>query len=421
MVTAKAIIDVYTTLSYDAMAVGPYDLAGGTDLLTRTFLAGTPWISANLFAPSGKPLFSPWVVKNIRDTRVGIIGLTGQVTQTTTYFTRNWQEALPLYINELTAACDFIILLSTLEKAENEAIADRFPQIQLIIAADPKAGNVAPLARHNSLVTQTHTRGKYLGILDIIWPNSTIWQTTMADAPSFIPELEKVYQQQLQTTDTSEKTHTTTVDRLHHKIDIVKKLQSDPENVQLGSFSFRFRSLAEHITKNPVVEQRLAALKKEIAAANRKAREATSPEVQSNPAGGRLSSEGEFTGSLQCGACHKEQYGKWQKSTHARALATLVREQQQYNVHCLSCHVTWDMGGIAGDELGTNLLSLPEARTNVGCESCHGAGRMHVDAKGEYIAFTTITKATCIKCHTPEMDPEFDFQTRLDRLGCSQQ
>lgn len=420
VLTAQAIMEIYTTLHYDAMAIGPNDLAAGLDLLTRAFLSGTPWISANLLSPSGKPIFPPWVVKNIGKTRVGIVGLTGNTTTTPDYITVSWQESLPKYMDELTSGCDFIIMLSSLENSDNEAIADRFPQIQMIISTDPKAGNIAPLLRHNSLLTQTHTRGTYLGILNVNWPNSIIWQTTLTDTPSLVPELEKRYQLQLQITDPENETNTTKVDRLRHNLRVLDELQIDPKNSQPGTYTFRFRSLASHIQKNAVIDQRLAYLKQEIASANRKAKEAKPIQETVGPVGSASASERAFTGSGQCGKCHEEQYAKWQNSAHAHALASLVKEQQQFNVKCLSCHVTWGMAEQSGNELMTNLLTLPETRTNVGCESCHGAGEIHVNSEGKDKIFKKVTKETCILCHTKEMDAQFDFQTRLSRIGCGE-
>jgi len=421
MLTAKAIMKVYTTLHYDAMAIGPNDLAAGLDLLTGAFLSGTPWISANLLSPSGNTLFSPWVVKIVGETRVGIVGLTGNVTATPEFITASWQESLPKHIDELAAGCDFLILLSTLEKPDNEAIADQFPQIQLIISADSKSGNVAPLLRHNSLFTQTHTRGKYIGILDVSWPNSIIWHTSLADTPSLIIELEKRYKQLLQATVSGSGVTRKEGDRLRHNLLVLNELQTEPHNAQLGTYTFRFRSLADHIKKNAIVDQQLDLLKQEIVSANRKLKEKKSIQEPSAPHGSLSSSEVEFTGSGQCGKCHEKQYAKWQNSAHANALASLVKEQQQYNVHCLSCHVTWDISKKSDSEINANLLVLPEARTHVGCESCHGAGNGHVKSKGEENAFKEVTKKTCIICHTPEMDAEFDFQTRLSRIGCGQQ
>ncbi|SHO45462.1 Cytochrome c554 and c-prime [Desulfopila aestuarii DSM 18488] len=418
VLTAKTIVEVYTTLHYDAMAIGPYDLTAGLELVTRTFASGTPWISANLLTPSGKPIFSPWVVKNIGETRVGIVGLTGNITPATDYVTVSWQESLPQYIDELSTACDFIILLSTLEKSENDAIAELFPQIQLIISSDPKAGNVAPLIKHNSLFTQTHTRGKYLGILNVSWSKSVVWQAVLTDSPTIIADLEKRYQQQLQTVEADNKDNTTKVDRLQNNLRVLKELQANPQNVQPDTYTFRFRSLADHIKKNPAIDQQLELLKQEIASTNRKARMAKPPEVSSGPVDSTSSSQGGFTGSGQCGECHNKQYAKWLDSAHARAIESLTREQQQYNVRCLSCHVTWDMNGNIGSEMRSNLLTLPQELTNVGCESCHGAGKMHVDSKGEAKTFKEVTKATCTICHTPEMDAQFNFQTRLSQLGC---
>lgn len=413
-------MDVYTTLHYDAMAVGPNDLASGLDLLTEAFVNGTPWVSANLTTPSGRPLFSPWIVKNIGSIRTGIIGVTGEVLPTPEYIARSWQDTLPQYIDELTASCDFIIMLSTLEKKENEEIADRFPQIQLFITADSLAGNMAPLLRKNSLFTQTHTRGKYLGILDVSWHNTVLWQGTLAESPSLIQKLADLYEARLEAATPDGILKKSVVDHLHNNLQTLTEMQSDLQKYKPGTYAFRFRSLPDHIKKNARVDERLNRLKQDIASGNKMAHDSDPISTTSGSLASLKIVQAGFAGSERCGKCHENQFAQWKKSGHAHALASLEKEQQQYNLHCLGCHVTWNRSESSDGTIKRNLLELPKTLANVGCESCHGPGLKHVDSKGKYADFKTITKSICTSCHTPEMDAHFDYATRLSRLGCQQ-
>lgn len=383
-------------LGYDAIAIGPHDLSSGLALLTKSFLDGAPWVSANLVNLEGKPLFAPWVIKKVMGSRIGILGLTGQVMPTAEYRIGDWREILPRYLPQLSPACDFIIVLSTLEMAANEAIAEAYPQIQLIVTADSKAGNVPPIRYRNTLMTQTHTQGKYLGIMNIVWPNRVVWHDTVQSEPELAAELLAA--------------STTTVDHSSGN-NIVQE--------STGSYTFRYRSLPSQIQESPQISKRVSELKEDIARENLKLRPGADQQSQAIPAAGVYAS-GDVLGSMRCEECHAQQYQQWKKTRHATALASLEKERQQYNVRCLTCHVTREMTGSQVSSLDQNLLLLPERLRNVGCESCHGAGKEHVASGGETAMPKPVTMATCVVCHTPEMDAQFDFQERLSQLGCIQ-
>ncbi|MEZ4337621.1 MAG: hypothetical protein R3B82_13465 [Sandaracinaceae bacterium] len=56
-------------------------------------------------------------------------------------------------------------------------------------------------------------------------------------------------------------------------------------------------------------------------------------------------------------------------------------------------------------------MSQPESLRNVGCESCHGPGSMHVaNPTGAAVNVRRSPEArTCLRCHTPEHSDRFDF------------
>src|SRR5262249_25048057 len=76
-----------------------------------------------------------------------------------------------------------------------------------------------------------------------------------------------------------------------------------------------------------------------------------------------------------CSDCHADGVAFWEKTVHATAWKTLVDRGQQFDLDCISCHVTgWDKPG------GSNLAHNDKLR-DVQCETCHGPGSIHV-AKG---------------------------------------
>lgn len=73
-----------------------------------------------------------------------------------------------------------------------------------------------------------------------------------------------------------------------------------------------------------------------------------------------------------CKECHEPIYQAWAKTKHARAIARLGGEQRRAGSACIGCHVTGPKEPVMVEQSMVNA--------NVQCESCHGAGKAHVDA-----------------------------------------
>ena len=58
-----------------------------------------------------------------------------------------------------------LILLSNFPSSENDIIARAFPELDVIVTADKRQGNRPPHFAGEALITQTQSRGKYLGKL----------------------------------------------------------------------------------------------------------------------------------------------------------------------------------------------------------------------------------------------------------------
>ncbi len=179
--TAEGIIAIYTAMQVDGVAVGPLDLAAGLDLLHSSHKQGFPWLSANLLDAQGKPLFSPYRIKEAGALKAGIIGLTGMsaIDPATSLpggaSCAQWQTVLPDIIGKIASQCDILILLSSLNLKENQEIAQQFPELQIIITADPNLGSLAPQLVNRTTITQTDRQGKYQEVLTIDWSSTGKW------------------------------------------------------------------------------------------------------------------------------------------------------------------------------------------------------------------------------------------------------
>lgn len=117
---------------------------------------------------------------------------------------------------------------------------------------------------------------------------------------------------------------------------------------------------------------------------------------------------GAYVGSRRCIECHKTAGAVWMKSAHARAFATLTMRNADADPKCIGCH-TIGFGAVSGyrREFGAGKL------VDVGCESCHGPGSLHVrQREGDAtINFTYRPLGTgdCRKCHYGEFSRPFDW------------
>ncbi|MHC4471516.1 MAG: multiheme c-type cytochrome [Planctomycetota bacterium] len=120
-----------------------------------------------------------------------------------------------------------------------------------------------------------------------------------------------------------------------------------------------------------------------------------------------------YKGSKACKLCHdKEHEGSgfnpwtaWQEMKHAKAIESLTAEQiasgkDHKGRACVQCHTTgYGKGGFESKEKTPKLA-------NVGCESCHGPGSLHITtmvmAEDEKVDDMKISKSVgCVQCHNP--------------------
>ncbi len=119
-----------------------------------------------------------------------------------------------------------------------------------------------------------------------------------------------------------------------------------------------------------------------------------------------------YVGGEACADCHAEAAEFWETTVHQRAYETLVTANKQYDLSCVSCHVT-GFRKPGGSEVVENELLRA-----VQCEQCHGPGSAHVeDPVADNIA-REAPISLCTECHTPEHSDTFEYDAYLrDVLG----
>lgn len=118
-----------------------------------------------------------------------------------------------------------------------------------------------------------------------------------------------------------------------------------------------------------------------------------------------------YVGTQACGTCHDTAVEFWKKTRHAAAWETLVKRGQEFDLECISCHVTgWNQPGGA-------TLAKNEGLRDVQCEVCHGPASIHVAKEGDEETKTLVggpDPAMCAKqCHTKEHSDTFSYDAYL--------
>ncbi len=126
------------------------------------------------------------------------------------------------------------------------------------------------------------------------------------------------------------------------------------------------------------------------------------------------SGQSPFVGEAVCQTCHEKQHNIWFDSQHAIAYEDLEDVNKAFDPACIQCHtVGFDQpGGFFDMNVTGHLLGVQ-------CESCHGAGRAHVEAAGSKALPNADwpKEKICAQCHTQPHSPGFDFDSYWPKIA----
>lgn len=115
-----------------------------------------------------------------------------------------------------------------------------------------------------------------------------------------------------------------------------------------------------------------------------------------------------YVGSSRCVECHASAAEVWKKSSHSHAFSSLVDRGADADPKCVGCHVA-GFGTATGYRREFGKAKL----VDVGCESCHGPGSLHVRmVEGETgidFKFRPLGAGDCQKCHHGEFSRPFHW------------
>ena len=178
---ARLIVESLNVMGYDAVGIGDDDLTLGKDSLVEIAKnANFPFLSSNVLdEASGKPLFKPYLLKEVNGVRIGIFSLLSpdffpgpsDLRKKGLVF-RPPVEVAQAMVKELQPKADLLILLSHLGYPKDVELAQAVQGIHVIVGSHTGANLVyAPVVK-GTIILQTSPKGMYAGKLDLTLRNN---------------------------------------------------------------------------------------------------------------------------------------------------------------------------------------------------------------------------------------------------------
>jgi len=433
----KKIVEFYNAMGWTALSIGEFDLSFGIDYLKELeSMADFPFLSANILGKEGgKPVFTPYTVVKLSGFDVGItsvIGreiLTGEKQKQMGVYVDNEFDALKGIIKELKRKSDFIIVLCPTGLERAKEIAERFDEIDLILAGHRPVTNLyQPTKIGGTLISQIYSRGKYVGRLDVEINDSSRPYDLHLEGKGEITnfkyqkltmrrqQLENVYKnferkkKEGKNVDEGMKIVKDELDDIKKQI---KKLEKENKKEHKNSVKASLISLGENIPDDPEVKKIDKKYKDKLINEKGKFQEDMLKKGKRRPTD--LAHDPHYVGAKICGSCHQSIADFVKKTRHTSAFDTLREEKRQFEPECFSCHTT----GYGKPGGFTNIYTAGEL-IGVQCEACHGPGNRHVlDTKVNMKK--TPTANDCITCHDVENDDNFVYSVDLKTIKCPEE
>ena len=170
----EVVLKLYEKIGYDALNLGDTDIGLGVEYLRNLQKrVKFPFLSANLKdRKTGKPLFNPYLIKDVGGAKVGIIGLlTANVPSYLQKEMMNYlvEEPIKVAINMVNGPmshCSYIFALAHLTPSEIMNLAQRVSDISIIIGGQDRS-LVFPNKISRSIVAQTDAFGFHVGRMNL--------------------------------------------------------------------------------------------------------------------------------------------------------------------------------------------------------------------------------------------------------------
>lgn len=416
---AETIALTLKSLGLSAFAPGKNEWAAGADVLAKLRDAsGAPILAANA---STIPGASPWVVRDLGGLKIGIVGVAATDKGSTAPIAAV-KEASTAARN---AGAQAVVVAAAVGRGEAKRIADEIPDLLAIVVGSTAAtGEVnthaAPAERIGDvLVVQPANHLQTVAVLDLFVRDAPKTGAVKFADGTGIDRIKKREELDGRIHELREKIATWETDKSVDPKDVaarkadVAKLESernalDKTTVPTSGSFFRYamHEIREDLGADDGVKAQMLAYYKKVNDENKVAFAEKKPLP---PAKG----EPRYIGVEACTNCHEEPRKVWDQTKHAHAYETLTKQFKEYNLDCVSCHVT------GYDKPGGSTVTHVKDLESVQCEVCHGPGEFHAAKPSSvHTLFPKPSAEACVACHHPPHVHAFDAKAKMaDILG----
>jgi hypothetical protein len=383
-----------------AAAPGINDFAGGDDVFGE-LLAGTVAVASN--APNRVPATE--LVRDIGGVKVGFLGAVRTPGATDALASLEAARA-----RAKAQGAQILIVLAATGRGEAKRIADRMPDVAAIVVGAPEStGEVntdAPSIERigDVLVLETGNHLQQVGVVDFFvkgdefrFEDGTGVELAQKrqDLGRKISDLRaKIAMWEQDKTIQPKDLEARRADLVRTEAE--RRGLDATEIAPKGSFvRARIEEVRESLGKDQPTIDKMLAYYKSVNAANRERFKDRLPRPVEKD-------EASFVGIDVCTGCHSAPRAVWDKTAHAHAYETLTAQHKEFNLDCVSCHVT------GYDQPGGSTVTHVDKLTAVQCEVCHGPGSKHAKSGKKELILRSPKPETCTSCHHPPHVHAFD-------------
>ena len=386
---AEVLVELSEKVGVDAWTVGPSDISAlGLDVLQG--ISHPKPISATWVDQDGKWLFQPATIIEKQGIRLGVIGLSAQISSPKLREKIQYlppEQAVTKALKTLPDELDLIVALGSVHDAEAKQLARQKPQLAAILTT--RGASYTQIAASDDdlstpVVIEAPERGRYVQTVYVRLGGP-------ANFPLYQAPSDQLWRDWIQFKQTK---------------NVPEKMEAQFENVGKGRNLMYAELVAlnkSYDGKSEVDEEIENFKQKSIARATEKSKEL--PPLETQP----------YASASTCHGCHSKQFAQWTYSSHAKAWQSLLSRKEQNNPECIACHSTGygEPGGF-GELTQLNIRKFKAVQ----CESCHGPMAGHPADKR--VQPTPITIETCTGCHDSANSPNFEFAKYLQKAGCKE-
>jgi hypothetical protein len=422
---AEAIAQAAKQMNLLAFTPGLNDWAGGPETLAKLREAsGAALLAGNLDGLAGA---TPTLVRDVSGIKVGFFGLADpkdKVGRTPEGVkVRPPMEAAKAAIGELTKqGARVLVAVAALPRGDALRLADNFPQLAVLVLGKPaESGDIndapkPPILLGSTLVVETSNHLQTFGVVDLhVAPNEKKeGPITFQDAGG-VAKAEELLALAARIRDLEQKINgwegnkdVKPEDVAARKADL-EKLRAEKATLEAQStpvtgsfFRYRLVEVRDKLGADKSVHEQMAAFYKRVNEHNKTAFADRKP---APPEAGKAG----FIGVDACTDCHDEERKVWDGTGHAHAYSTLQKDFKEFNLDCVSCHVT------GYGKPGGSTVTFNDKLQSVQCEVCHGPGSLHAkDPNKKGLVVVKPEPSTCVsECHHPPHVEGFDAAAKM--------